>query len=760
MINYYLQEIPGNKFNSSEDTPIFWHHANPKIGLFAFMYGLGGIIDGEEALNITSSLCRHIEQRTDVKQEKTAFLQELIKDAEERLLIGGGRRDRFPGLKAMLDIVWIGEKNKGYFVKVGAGKVYSLHNDGRIFSIGDDNPASLGLGKDVSVKVQNLSDYKGILLAPPDLFRRVTDSEAIKILQRNSGRQPLEKLLELEKKIFEPELALLDRYSPEELKGMLRLYGRDSFIPEEKEMLAGVVATVSSQTPELRERILSDLGVGHISLLYIDLGDTEGKEKMRLQAESTERIKLILDLEGAKSSAVAAQIIAEAGEKVARKETAAFKKQVEGLERLQQSIYSALGLDEVENPEEVVLTAIGHAKRRETELKKKLTDFEKQGQEVQSWLDAKGNELQMALDQYAKLEEEHQLLDRDYDSLQRHNIAVREKYEVMLAVSSKEKEHLDGELTEGREYSSILEGKVQRLTGVLETLVSAIGLAEFNSEQTEGLEEKAHEKLGEERQRYARVMDVLKDETHQREAYQAESCRLERVMVDIANKLMCVTLEKEALERGIHSKDDDFEKLLGEYQSMQREYEQILAVSSAHEELTEEAAGRGKKIAELLADYTQLEEDNKKLKGQVEEASGQIIRLHVDGEEYIERTRTAEERLRNLTEDAIRQGTVINGLRELVEASERWRLEYQRLHEENMEEIAGLRLQIEEYQSKEQDWERRLSEAVQSVRTETVIGETMGTEQGVRKEESQIITFSEESLQRIRAIADKYRVRK
>ncbi len=760
MIPYYLKEIPGNQFNSSQETPVFWHHANPEIGLFAFIYGLGGIIDGESALNITADVCRQIEQRTDLKQGKEVFLNGLLNDVEERLLIGGGRRDRPQGLKSMLDLVWLGEKEKAYIVKVGNGKIYALHNDGRVFSIEEDNPPSFGLGEDVSIKIQNLSDYKGILLAPQYLFRRVTDSEAIKILQRNSGRQPLEKLLELEKKIFEPELALLDRYSPKELIEMLRQYGKDSFIPEEKEMLAGVVATVSSQTPELRERILSDLGVGHISLLYIDLGDTEGKAKMRLQAESTERIKFILDLEGAKSSAVAAQTIAEAGEEVARKETAAFKRRVDGLERLQQSIYSALGLDEVENPEEVVLTAIGHAKGREMELKRNLTDLEKQGQEAQSRLDAKENELQIALSQYSQLEGKHQRLSEDYRSLKRHNAATREHYEAMLAVSSKEKEHLGGELTEGREYSSALEGKVQRLTGVIETLVSAIGLVEFNSAQIDGLEEKAHEKLGEERQRFARVVEVLKEETKQKEAYQTESCRLERAMADIANKLMCVTLEKEALERMIHSKDDDFEKLLGEYQSMQREYEQTLAVSSVHEELTKEAVGRGKKIAELLVDYTQLEEENEKLKGQVEEASGQIIRLHIDGEGYIERARTAEERLRKLTEDAINQGTVINGLKELAEASERWRLEYQRLHEENMGEMVGLRLRIEEYQSKEQDWERRLSESVQSVGTKAMFEGEVETGKDVQREESLVIMFSEESLQRIRAIADKYRVRK
>ena len=160
----------------------------------------------------------------------------------------------------------------------------------------------------------------------------------------------------------------------------------------------------------------------------------------------------------------------------------------------------------------------------------------------------------------------------------------------------------------------------------------------------------------------------------------------------------------------------------------------------------------------MLADYTQLGEENEKLKGQVEEASDQIIRLHTDGEGYIERARTAEERLRKLTEDAIRQGTIINGLKELVEASEKGRFEYQRLHEESMEAMIGLRLKIEEYQSKEQDWERRVSEIMHPVR-ETVIGEEM-EKRRMQKEESSVIIFSEESLQRIRAIADKYRVRK
>jgi len=759
MIPYYLREIPGNKFNSSEETPVFWHHVNPEIGLFAFMYGLGGIIDGEEALNITSSICRHIEQRTDTKKD-TDLLQELIRDAEDRLLIGGGRRDRFPGLKAMLDVVWIGEKNKGYFVKVGAGKVYSLHNDGRVFSIDDDNPPSLGLGKDVSVKVQNLSDYKGILLAPQDLFRRVTEAEVIKILQRNSGRQPLEKLMELEKKIFEPELALLNKYSREDLIGILRQYGKDSFIPEEEDMLAGVVATVSSQTKELRERIFSDLGVGHISLLYIDLGDTEGRERMRLQTESTERIRLILNLEGAKSSAVIAQTMAEAGEKVARQEIAVFKRRIDKIERLQQTIYSALGLDELENHDEVVLKAIEYSTRRETELNKCLAEIEAREQGTKDLLEGREVELQTALSQYAQLEGKHQRLAGDYGSLQKHLTTLREHYEARLAISGKEKVQAEGELKEGREYASVLEGKVRKITDIVETLVSLIGLAEFNDRQIEGLEEKAHEKLGEERQRYARVVDVLKDETHQREAYQAESCRLERAIAGMANKLMCVTLEKEALERVIHSKDDDFERLLGEYQSMQKEYEQASVVRSAFDGLEDEARGRGKKIAELLADYTQLGEENEKLRGQVEEASGQIIRLHQDGEGYVERAKTAEERLRNLTEDAIRQGTVINGLNELAQANEQVRLEYQHLYEAGMEEIASLRLQLEEYQSKEQDKERRISNVVQSVRIEEITEEKIGEARAVQNEESPVIIFSKESLQRIRAIADKYRVRK
>lgn len=715
MIPYYLREIPGNEFNSSEETPVFWHHASPEIGLFAFIYGLGGIIDGEEALNITSSICRHIEQRTDVKQEKTAFLQELIGDAEERLLIGGGRRDRSPGLKAMLDIVWIGEKNKGYFVKVGAGKIYSLHNDGRVFAVEDDNPASLGLGKDVSVKVQNLSDYKGILLAPPDLFRRVTDSEAIKIFQRNSGRQPLEKLLELEKKIFEPELALLDRYSPEELIGMLRQYGKDSFIPEEEEMLVGVVATVSAQTPELRKRILSDLGIGHISLLYIDLEDTEGKARVNLQAESTERMERIVSLEGEKSAAAAAKLTAEARERTIGQEAEAVKRRADRLECLQQKIYSALRLEEVENPEEVVLNAIDYAKKREAGLEEQLREAEERMREIKSILGQEKGELKDIFDKYLLLEGKHQRLAGDYSSLQKHNDSIREHYEAMLAASRKEKEQAEGELNEGREYSSALEGKIRKITGVVEALVSAIGLAEFNSDQIEGLEEKADEKLGEERQRYARLVDVLRKETAEKEAYQLTAGQLT---------------------------------------------EKISTLTSAYDGLVDEAEGRGKKIAELLADYAQLGEENEKLKGQVEEASGQIIRLHADGEGYIERARTAEERLRKLTEDAIRQGTVLNGLKELVEASEKGRLEYQRLHEDSMEEIIGLRLKIEEYQSKEQDWERRLSEAMQSVRTEIVTEETGGKGREVQREESQIIMFSEESLQRIRAIADRYRVRK
>jgi len=760
MIPYYLREIPGNKFNSSEETPVFWHHANPKTGLFAFMYGLGGIIDGEEALNITSSICRHIEQRTDTKQENTGLLQELIRDAEERLLIGGGRRDRFPGLKAMLDIVWIGEKNKGYFVKVGTGKIYSLHNDGRIFSIEDGNPPSLGLGKDVSVKVQNLSDYKGILLAPPDLFRRVTDSEVIKILQRNSGRQPLENLMELEKKIFEPELALLDRYFPKELAEMLRLYGKDSFIPEEKEMLAGVVAAVSAQTPELSQRILSDLGVGHISLLYIDLGDTEGKEKMRLQAESTERIGLILNLEGEKSLAIIAQTMAEAGEKVARQEAAAVKKRLINLERLQEKIYSSLGLGELENTEEVVLKEIEYSNRREKELNERLSETEAREQRTKDLLKGKETELQTALSQYAQLEGKHRRLAGDYGSLQKHNDTIRKKYEAMLVASRKEKAQAEGELKEGRDYVSTLEGKVRKITAMAETLASAIGLAEFDEKEIDGLEEKASQKLSEERQRYARVVEVLKDETHQREAYQVESCRLEKAIVDIANKLRCVTLEKETLERVIHAKDDDFEKLLRKHQSMQEEYDQVSAVSSAHEELAKEAAGRGKKIAELLADYAQLEENNRKLQEQVRQASNLIISSTQEGNEYLGRAKTLEEKLQDLTKTALRQGTVINGLKEQVEANERVRLEYQHLYEAGMEEIASLRLQIEEYRPKEQGRGRRISEAVQSVGIGEAIEEKIRGERAAQKEESRVIIFSEESLQRIRAIADKYRVRK
>ena len=144
----------------------------------------------------------------------------------------------------------------------------------------------------------------------------------------------------------------------------------------------------------------------------------------------------------------------------------------------------------------------------------------------------------------------------------------------------------------------------------------------------------------------------------------------------------------------------------------------------------------------------------------MEEASGQIIRLHQDGEGYVERAKTAEERLRNLTEDAIRQGTVINGLNELAQANEQVRLEYQHLYEAGMEEIASLRLQIEEYRPKEQGRGRRISEAVQSVGIGEAIEEKIRGERAAQKEESRVIIFSEESLQRIRAIADKYRVRK
>jgi len=155
-----------------------------------------------------------------------------------------------------------------------------------------------------------------------------------------------------------------------------------------------------------------------------------------------------------------------------------------------------------------------------------------------------------------------------------------------------------------------------------------------------------------------------------------------------------------------------------------------------------------------------LEENNRKLQEQVRQASNLIISSTQEGKGYLDRAKTLEEKLQDLTKTALRQGTVINGLKEQVEANERVRLEYQHLYEAGMEEIASLRLQIEEYRPKEQGRGRRISEAVQSVGIGEAIEEKIRGERAAQKEESRVIIFSEESLQRIRAIADKYRVRK